>query len=142
MLLGETEDFSKALSTARACSHRLRRWQGWLGVLWFCVGFSFFPPNVPVQKNSGRNRYISRESTAWDEASFRSKPKISVTGSCMLLQACTRAPSALSPGGTCGPPRSLVTRDRSRLVSLNPNYLAYDGKKAVHILFLQPLCLL
>lgn len=54
MLLGETEDFSKALSTARACSHRLPRWQGWLGVLWFCVGFSFFPPNVPVQKNSGR----------------------------------------------------------------------------------------
>lgn len=80
------------------------------------------------QKNPGRNWYISGESTACNELSFPSKPKISVTSSYMLLQACTRAPSVLSPGGTCGSPLSLVTRHRSRLVMLSPHYLA-DNKK-------------
>lgn len=84
MLLRETEDFSKALSNCENLLPSAVSMAGLAGcalVLWV-----FFFQNFTIPKNPGRNQYISRESTAWDEVSFPSKPQISMTNSCMLLQ--------------------------------------------------------
>lgn len=130
MFLGETRFLESTQYHARVLSPAVLTagpaQSGW----GFLFGlFSFFLQTWLFKKKPVRNWTISRESTASDGASFPSKHKISGASSCMFLQACTRAPSAPSPGGTCVSLCFLVTRDRPNLVSLSPSYLAYSKKR-------------